>query len=250
MGWLQKKYMDCREDYLLLSGIQHFSFCRRQWALIHIERQWEENLHTVQGNIFHKKAHDGDLTEKRGDTIITRGMQVYSDKYKIYGVCDIVEFHREDRVESKDILMSVTDSEPGTYDKNTISLFGRDGLYSVWPIEYKKGHQKDHDADLLQLTAQSICLEEMLCCNIKEAYLYYGKTKRRKKVQIDLELRERVKLMVQEMQEYNKRGYTPRVKWSKSCNACSLKEICLPVLGKEKSAKAYLLNRMNEMEDK
>ena len=61
------------EDYLMLSGIQHFSFCRRQWALIHIEQQWDENLRTVEGNLFHQKAHDGYSSEKRKDVIISRG---------------------------------------------------------------------------------------------------------------------------------------------------------------------------------
>ena len=82
------------EDYLSLSGIQHFIFCRRQWALIHIEQQWEENLRTVEGRLMHKTAHDSLKTETRGDIIITRGLPVFSKELGVYGVCDVVEFHR------------------------------------------------------------------------------------------------------------------------------------------------------------
>ena len=139
------------EDYLMLSGIQHFSFCRRQWALIHIEQQWDENLRTVEGNIFHKKAHDGYSSEKRRDVIISRGMPVFSPALGISGVCDIVEFYRD--------------------DKKGISLHGREGRYLVYPVEYKKGQPKEDEADVLQLAAQAMCLEEMLECEIEKGYL-------------------------------------------------------------------------------
>ena len=82
------------EDLLMLSGIQHFAFCRRQWALIHVEGQWQENLRTTLGHIVHVKAHDGTQTESRGDTIITRGLRVTSYKMGVTGQCDVVEFHR------------------------------------------------------------------------------------------------------------------------------------------------------------
>ena len=130
------------EDYLQLSGIQHFAFCRRQWALAYIELQWDENVRTVEGKLLHEKAHDPTNAEKRGDLIISRGMPVYSRELGISGECDVVEFHR---------------SQDG------ITLFGRDGLYEVIPIEYKRGKPKENDVDILQLMAQALCLEEMLC---------------------------------------------------------------------------------------
>lgn len=133
------------EDYLQLSGIQHFAFCRRQWALAYIELQWDENVRTVEGKLLHEKAHDPTNAEKRGDLIISRGMPVYSRELGISGECDVVEFHR---------------SQDG------ITLFGRDGLYEVIPIEYKRGKPKENDVDILQLMAQALCLEEMLCCQI------------------------------------------------------------------------------------
>ena len=102
------------EDFLQLSGIQHFAFCRRQWALAYIELQWQENVRTVEGKLLHEKAHDVSLKEKRGDLIISRAMPVHSRELGISGECDIVEFHR---------------SEQG------ILLAGREGFYEVIPIE-------------------------------------------------------------------------------------------------------------------
>ena len=213
------------EDYLSLSGIQHFEFCKRQWALIHIEQQWEENLRTVEGNIFHKKAHDGTYTEKRKDIIITRGMRIFSRTMGITGICDIVEFHLDDK---------------------GVPIFGREGKYLVYPVEYKNGEPKVEDMDILQLVAQAMCLEEMLCCNITKGYLFYGKIRRRIEIEITDVLREKVKADFLEMHQYYQRRHTPKVKRSKSCNACSLKEICLPVLCKNISVKSYINKRMNE----
>lgn len=213
------------EDYLQLSGIQHFAFCRRQWALAYIELQWDENVRTVEGKLLHEKAHDPTNAEKRGDLIISRGMPVYSRELGISGECDVVEFHR---------------SQDG------ITLFGRDGLYEVIPIEYKRGKPKENDVDILQLMAQALCLEEMLCCQISFGYLYYGETRHRKIVEFTEEIRRKTKDMFLEMHQYYERRYTPRVKRSKACNACSLKDICLPALGIAKSATDYINSRLSE----
>lgn len=211
------------DDFLQLSGIQHFAFCRRQWALAYIELQWQENVRTVEGKLLHEKAHDPSLMEKRGDVIISRAMPVCSREIGISGECDIVEFHR---------------SPEG------ISLYGREGLYQVVPVEYKRGRPKENDVDILQLTAQALCLEEMLCCSIPFGYFYYGETRHRTKVEFSDEIREKTKAMFQEMHQYYDRRYTPKVKWSKSCNACSLQNICLPALGKGKSVRNYLNQRI------
>lgn len=213
------------EDYLQLSGIQHFAFCRRQWALAYIELQWEENVRTVEGKLLHEKAHDVTSVEKRGDLLISRGMPIFSREIGISGECDVVEFWR---------------------DENGITLFGRQGRYTVVPVEYKRGKPKENDVDILQLTAQAMCLEEMLCCHISYGYLYYGETKHRKKIAFDGEVRLKVKEMFEEMHQYYSRRYTPRVKRSKACNACSLKDICLPALGTSKSANAYISKMLSE----
>lgn len=224
--YLEKLNRYKEEDYLMLSGIQHFSFCRRQWALIHIEQQWNENLRTVEGNIFHKKAHDGYSSEKRQDVIISRGMPVFSPTLGISGVCDIVEFYRD--------------------DKKGISLHGREGRYLVYPVEYKKGQPKEDEADILQLAAQAMCLEEMLECEIEKGYLYYGEIRRRIEVRLDGDIRQQVRDTFEEMHHYYERRYTPKVKRTKACNACSLKDLCLPKLMKEQSVKKYISKRIEE----
>lgn len=213
------------EDFLSLSGIQHFEFCRRQWALIHIEQQWQENLRTVEGEILHEKAHDKLLKEKRGDLIISRGMAIFSRYLGINGVCDIVEMHK---------------------DKDGVSIFGREGLYKPVAVEYKRGKPKEDDIDILQLTAQAMCLEEMLSCEIDLGFLFYGDINHRIRVDITCELKDRVVEICKEMHQIYERRYTPKVKTSKKCNACSLKNICLPQLCKNVSARNYIERSLKE----
>lgn len=207
------------DEYLMISGIQHFKFCRRQWALIHIEQQWEENVHTVMGELMHKRVHDPYITEKRKEVLVVRALPISSRALGISGECDVVEFHK---------------CEDG------IKLHGHRGLYSIYPIEYKKGKPKLTQEDKLQLAAQAMCLEEMFSAEILEGAIFYGETRRRENVEIDETLRDEVRKMLQEMHQYYERKYTPKVKYSKSCNACSLKEICLPKLGKNISVKEYM----------
>ena len=213
------------EDYLQLSGLQHFSFCRRQWALIHIEQQWAENLRTIDGRILHEKAHDSAAREKRGDLIVTRDMRIQSSALGISGSCDVVEFHKGDQ---------------------GIPLPDQSGLWQPYPVEYKRGAPKVAEADRLQLCAQAMCLEEMLCCDIPEGAIFYGEIRRREVVDIDEELRSRVRELLSQMHDLYHRSYTPKVKPTKGCNACSLKELCLPKLAKRRSVTDYLRKRMEE----
>ena len=213
------------EDYVQLSGIQHFAYCPRQWAIAYLEMQWSENLRTFEGRLMHERVHDASNSEKRGDILIVRGMQIFSRMLGISGECDVVEFH------SSDI---------------GVSLHGREGYYKVIPIEYKRGKPKEHDADLLQLCAQAICLEEMLLCEISQGYLFYGETKRRTEVAFDTELRLKVIKMFTQMHEYTEKGYTPKVKPRKGCTSCSVNEICVPQLNKSNSARSYINKRLLE----
>lgn len=213
------------DDYLLLSGIQHFAFCRRQWALIHIEQQWDESLRTVEGEILHKNAHDGYSAEKRGDIIISRGMPVFSRTLGVRGTCDIVELRR---------------------DNNGVEIFGRNGTFLPVPVEYKRGKPKESEEDILQLTAQAICLEEMLLCDIQEGYLYYCETGHRTKVVFDADIRQKVFDTFKEMHEMFERRYTPKVRIGKHCRACSLNNLCLPKLCRNKSAAQYIQSRIGE----
>lgn len=214
------------EDFLLLSGIQHFAFCRRQWALIHLEQQWKENLRTVEGDLFHRRAHEETLRERRGDTLILRGLSVASHTLGLSGQCDVVEFH---------------------LSPEGVSLQGEEGLWLPYPVEYKRGRPKAHQADELQLCAQAICLEEMLCCSIAEGALYYGETRRRTSVPFIPELRQQVQALADEMHQCYRRGHTPKAKPGSSCNACSLKDLCLPQLTRRGSASDYLRRAVEEL---
>ena len=213
------------EDYLLLSGIQHFAFCRRQWALIHIEQAWNENVRTIEGKFLHEKAHDAFLKEKRGDLVISRGMPVFSKSLGITGSCDIVEFRK---------------------NPEGVPIRDLEGLFLPSPVEYKRGKPKEGEEDVLQLTAQAICLEDMLLCSVKEGYLFYGETNRRQKVELSDDLRERVKEICLEMHQLFDRRHTPKVKTGKHCKACSLADLCLPKLCGKLSALQYIERNLNE----
>ena len=207
------------QDYLTLSGVQHYAFCPRQWALIFIEQQWADNERTVDGSLMHRRAHDENQIERRGDTLTVRGLRVISHRLQVMGVCDVVEFH---------------------LDPGGISLPGQTGLWRVYPVEYKRGSPKENDADALQLCGQAMCLEEMLLCKIPEGSLYYGETRRRQRVDFNAEMRNRVREMLSAMRDHMRRGYTPQPKQLKRCNACSLNEICLPKLRRTPKVGDYL----------
>lgn len=157
------------EDFLQLSGLQHFAFCRRQWALIHIENQWAENVRTVEGDLFHARVHDEKHRERRGNILILRGLPVFSSTLGLTGKCDVVEFHA-----------------------------------------------------------------------IPAGALYYGETRRRTKVHFTSELRWAVAEFADEMHQLYRRSHTPKVKPTKACNACSLKELCLPGILRKTFVAAYL----------
>lgn len=220
--------MDYEEDdFLQLSGLQHFKFCRRQWALIHIEHQWAENLRTTDGALLHNRAHDASLRELRGDTLITRGMPIFSRRLGVSGQCDVLEFHR---------------------DARGVSLAGQEGTWLPFPVEYKRGSPNDSSGDTLQLCGQAMCLEEMLCCTISEGALYYGEQRRRLPVSFTQELRREAEQALLEMHDLARRGRTPKVRPTKSCNACSLKQLCLPALMTSRPVERYLQEHMGEGE--
>lgn len=211
--------MYAEEDYLMLSGIQHFAFCRRQWAMIHIEQQWAENYRTTAGELMHKKAHDEGSFEKRGNLLVVRGLRISSHELGLSGQCDVVEFHE---------------------DENGIVLFGYDGKWNPVPIEYKHGAPKENQADELQLCAQAVCLEEMFQTSIPEGFLYYGENRRRSRIEFTETLRAETKKMAAEMHELFKRGHTPSVKPAKQCKACSLEHLCVPKLQKAMNVREYI----------
>ena len=201
--------MDTEHEPLLLSGIQHFAFCRRQWALIHVENQWAENGLTAEGRSQHARVHDHSIVDHRDGIICLRDLRIHSQVLGLTGACDAVEL---------------------IPDSNGISIQGHVGTFSIRPVEYKHGKPKADACDRLQVVAQAMCLEEMLCCSISEAALYYMQTRHRETVILTSELRAQVKDMVEEMHALFERGITPKVKADKRCLNCSMHDLCMPEL--------------------
>lgn len=215
------------DELLPLSGLQHFLFCRRQWALIYIERLWQENWLTIEGKILHERVDDPFFTEKRPGVILARAVPVASYRLGLIGVCDVVEF---------------------TASAEGVRLPGREGFYLPAPVEYKRGREKPGPFDEAQLCAQAMCLEEMLSTSIPRGYLYYGQIRRRAPVELNAELRNLVVESSQEMHAYFERGYTPRVKPSKACRSCSLADLCLPALQEKTIAASKYIRQQIERE--
>lgn len=213
------------DNYLLLSGIQHFVFCRRQWALIHIEQLWSENYYTIDGQIKHKKVDNASGLELKEGVRILRSLPVVSHKLKIQGKCDVVELQPDDN---------------GYY----FSKYNK--KYKVFPIEYKRGKPKTDLSDTMQLLAQAMCLEEMMGLTIDEGACFYFETRRRENIVFTNELRMKLKEMLDEMNNYYNRKYTPKVRKSNKCNSCSLRDLCMPELDGTMTVSKYIEKRLKE----
>ncbi len=212
-----RTYFYTEDDLIQLSALQHFMFCERQCALIHIEQLWSENLFTAEGRIMHDKV-DTANREVRGKVRIDYGVPMRSLRLGLIGKADVVEFHKID-----------------------------DGEWLPFPVEYKRGKPKMDDCDKVQLCAQAICLEEMLNVEISEGALFYGQTRRREDVGFDKALRMETEEAAKKVHELIDSGITPKSEYSKKCKSCSLLELCMPkTCGKIKSVSKYLLSAMEE----
>ncbi len=209
------------EDFLMLSGIQHYFFCKRQWALIHIEKQWQENVRTIEGKYIHERADDPFIVETRGDLVIARSVPLVSHRLGLYGVADVVEFSRS--------------------ESQGVRLKDKAGFWMPIPVEYKRGKPKSDARDEVQLCAQAICLEEMLNVTIDKGYLFYNAIKRRSEVILDSELRGLVQKLAERMHITFREGVTPKAKLRKHCDLCSMIEICQPkITSKKKKVNEYI----------
>lgn len=197
------------DDLVQLSALQHFMYCPRQCALIHIEQVWSENLFTTEGRIMHDKV-DTANRESRGKIRIEYGVPMRSLRLGLIGKADVVEFHRQEN-----------------------------GTWTPFPVEYKRGKPKIDDCDKVQLCAQAICLEEMLKVQIKSGALYYGRTRRREEVIFEEKLRIETEEAAKNVHELIESGITPRAEYSKKCKKCSLLDVCIPKASKR--ASNYLL---------
>ena len=203
-----------------MSALQHILFCERQCALIHIEQVWAENYFTAAGELFHQKADSG-AREKRVNIVQEFGLPIRSLKYGLIGKIDVVEIHRNERNEITHLV----------------------------PIEYKRGKPKDDNCDEVQLCAQALCLEEMLNTTLTYGFLFYGKDRRRHKVDLSDTLRCLTITTAERLHTLLSNGTTPEANYTKRCKSCSLQHICLPrTAGRKKSIKRYIAQFINEDE--
>lgn len=209
-------------DPVPISALQHYLFCPRQCALIHLEGQWAENRLTVEGRHIHDRAHDGGI-ERRPGVRIARGLALRSDRLGVRGVADVVEFHQP--------------RGPGPP--------------VPFPVEYKRGRPKRHHADRVQLCAQALCLEEMLGVPVPAGALYYHTRRRRDEVGFDETLRTLTKDTARAVTLLLRAGVTPRVRREKKCERCSLLHLCLPDAtgGRAGRASAYLARMLTDSRD-
>lgn len=191
------------DELLPISALQHYLYCPRQCALIHVERQWAENRQTAEGRLLHQRADQPQSERRRGVCTVT-AMPLAAPALGVQGVADVVEFHGK---------------RPS-------------------PVEYKRGRPKAHRADEVQLCAQGLCLEAMFGGEVAEGALYYGQTRRRLVVAFDAELRALTMDTIAAVRELVQFGRTPGTVYEPArCDGCSLVELCQPrLLGRKVDA--------------
>ena len=190
--------MDPESDLVPLSALQHYLFCPRQCALIHVEQIWVESGLTAEGRVLHERVDAGGA-EKRRDVKRVLGLPIRCLRLGLVGKADVVEFQRR-----------------------------ADGRWIPYPVEHKRGRRKEEDWDRVQLCAQALCLEEMLGVSVPEGALFYGKEQRREVVEIGDELRRKTEEVAAAVQRLLADGRTPPPAYAPKCDNCSLVGICLP----------------------
>jgi CRISPR-associated exonuclease Cas4 len=217
------------DDLLPLSGLQHMAFCERQWALIHIERQWEENPLTAEGRVLHQHVHEAG-SESRKTLVVVRGLPIHSFRLGISGQADAVEFRAA-----------------GSGGDGGVALEGKTGRWLPAPVEYKRGKPKRTICDSVQVCAQGLCLEEMFGVAISSGALFYATPRRRQEVAFTAELRGQTERLCARMQDLYGRRETPPPVYTRGCESCSLKNVCLPrKLAAGCNVRAYLAGAFRE----
>ena len=211
--------MGMDDDALIpLSALQHYLYCPRQCALIHVEQLWAESQHTAEGRLLHDKADKPKMERRKGVRTVT-AMPLAQPLLGITGIADVVEFH-----------------------------MGDDAVERPYPVEYKRGRPKAHQADEVQLCAQALCLEHMLNCQIPEGALYYGETRRRTVVPFDEALRTLTCETIDTTRAMVASGHTPSATYSaKRCDNCSLLDLCQPrLLHRSESVQHWLRAQLKD----
>ncbi len=182
------------EDYVMISALQHYAYCPRQFALIHIEQVWDENIYTLRGQRVHEKV-DIPNDEQLDDVRVERALPLWCHQLGIRGIADVVEFN----------LAEIP-----------------------YPVEYKSGSKKPRLADDIQLCAQALCLEEMLGCTVPLGAIYHAGSKRRREVNIDTKLRDRTQQTILATRQLLLTQALPPPVNDKRCDDCSLIDACMP----------------------
>lgn len=205
--------------FIPLSALQHYLYCPRQCALIHVEQLWEESRHTAEGRILHERADKPRGERRRGVRTVT-AMPLAHAGLGITGIADVVEFHEEAGLDAE----------------------------RAFPVEYKRGRPKAHRADEVQLCAQALCLEAMLEQPIAAGALFYGETRRRTDVAFDGELRQLTLDTIAATRAMLASSTTPSAQYSpKRCDTCSLLDLCQPrLLGRNSSVNAWLARQLRD----
>lgn len=225
--------MYAEDDLIVISALQHFAFCERQCALIHLEQVWEENRLTAEGKVLHERV-DQTTSESRRDVRIATSVRIRSLRIGITGVIDLLEFHRlENPVDENGETVGAT-------------LPRASGFWRPFPVEYKRGKPKENRADEIQLCAQGLALEEMLGVAIPAGALFYGQTRRRLDVPFDEDLRGLTERMAAGVHALLDGGRTPPAAYSPKCKSCSLFDICRPRLSERRSAKKWIERALAE----
>ncbi|MGD0338615.1 MAG: CRISPR-associated protein Cas4 [Bacteroidota bacterium] len=202
--------MFSEDEFIQISGLQHYVYCPRQWALIHIEDVWTDNVFTVRGEILHEKV-DTDTYETRGTKKTVRGLRIHSTRLGIVGRADVIEF------------------------KDT-----KNGQEEIMPVEFKSGEPKEDISDKVQLCAQALCLEEMMNVTIRHGAFFYGRIRRRFQVELESELRKQTEEIISKIHEMATTRRTPPAEYSAKCRNCSLESICVPKAMNESKLKKYI----------
>jgi CRISPR-associated exonuclease Cas4 len=199
---------DASEDYLAISALQHFAYCPRQFALIHIEQVWAENRFTSEGRLLHERVDTGQPEQRRG-VRYERAVSLVSHRNRLIGKMDLLE------IES-------------TQDR---------AIPRYFPVEYKRGKPKLEDWDRVQLCAQALCIEEMRDVEVVEGAIWYWEVRRRDPVHIDQTLRTVTLAAIDDARKILASGITPPPVNDRRCKACSLVELCGPAtFAKDRSA--------------
>lgn len=216
------------DDMLMLSGIQRYRFCPRQWALIHIEQQWDDNRLTAEGELMHKHVDNPFYRQKCGEFISLRSVNVASHELGLYGITDVVELH------------------PTNVEDNSIAHPRYPGRWMPYPVEFKHGRPKRNEVDEVQLAAQAMCLEEQYGIRIFSGAIFYGETRRRTEVCFTDNLRNIVIDCAKQMHEIFSSGRLPAIQRGKHCQKCSLCNLCMPEFADCTKVSHYLNKNLYE----